>query len=126
MRLKSIVITSAMALALLSGCHAKTRLPLMAEDVRICNDTAEVVSFVKRISDNQNLSFHYSTYKIDYGTQVTFLLIGDGYEIVLLNTFSQDEYTLRVYQMKDGDAHRIEVEKAYQRFKQALGHQIKC
>lgn len=120
MQLKMSALAVVFAFVLLQGCRVSTQIPLKAEDIRICGDAAKVVADVRRISADQNLSFHYGTHPTDYGTQTTFRLVGSGYEIEFFNSMSQSDYTLRVYKASSGEGAEQEAEQAFDQFKEML------
>ena len=115
-----MLIIAAILVFTLPGCKVSIQPSLKTEDVRICEDADNLVAMVKRISADQNLSFHYGTHSTDYGTQVIFRLIGRGYEIVLFNSMSQSDYTLRVYRERSGEGTDQQAEKAFDRFRAVL------
>ncbi|MFN3669890.1 MAG: hypothetical protein ACK4VY_11310 [Brevundimonas sp.] len=87
----------------LAGCSNKTELPLKQRDIRICGSDSHIIQAVRSEAARRGLSFHYGTHAVDYGTQITFRLIGDGFEIVLFNSESQDDFALRVYGTGPGE-----------------------
>ncbi len=102
------------------GCGVTTQLPLKSEDIRLCGGAASIINAVQRISTAEKLSFHYGSHLAEFGTQVTFRLIGKGFEIELFNTTADPDYTLRVYQMQSNAATKELASRAYMRFKTAL------
>ena len=105
---------------LLQGCKVTTQVPLKAEDIRICGRIDQIVEVVKKISTQQGLSLHYGTHRTDYGTQATFRLVSDNYEIELFNSMSQSDFTLRVYSLHAGYPGNREAEQAFERFNKML------
>ena len=81
----------------LAGCGVTTELPLWKRDIRICGPDSDIIEAVRSEASRRGLSFHYGTHAADFGTQMTFRLIGDGFEIVLFNAGAQDDFSLRVY-----------------------------
>jgi hypothetical protein len=109
-----------MLLLCLQGCGVKTQLPTKIEDIEICGESSHVVDTVKAISADQNLSFHYGTHSEPYGTQITFRLIGEKFELELFNSGTQTNYTLRVYDATPDASMKARAENAYKSFREAL------
>jgi hypothetical protein len=119
MRRRVLVLGSAVTLVLSPGCSAATQLPVKIQDVLICDNAEAVVGIIQDIAANQKLSFHYGTHSTEYGTQLTFRLIGQSFEIELFNSMRQSDYTLRAYRLTS-DATDRTTEQAYARFRAAL------
>ncbi|MEM9964245.1 MAG: hypothetical protein AAGC58_02740 [Asticcacaulis sp.] len=126
MQLKMILSVTIVAFSLFSGCKSSVQMPIAAEDIAICKNPDALISIVRKISSDQKLDFKYSMHEIDYGTQTTFRLKGDGYEILLFNAFEQNNYVIRIYQIRSGDEHKEKGIIAYNKFKEALSTQAKC
>lgn len=86
-----------------AGCSNKTQLPLKQRDIRICGSDTHIIQAVRSEASRRGLSFHYGTHAVDYGTQITIRMVGDGFEIVLFNSWSQDDFALRVYGAGPGE-----------------------
>lgn len=80
----------------------KVQRPVAISDIRLCGGADSVIAAVRGFSDRVSLSFHYGTHQADYGTQTTFRLIGENFELVLFNTLQESNYTLRAYDMLEG------------------------
>lgn len=120
MQLKPLAVFVFSILWILQGCRVSTQLPLEAVDLRLCGGVVQVVDVVKRVSANHKLNFHYGTHIADFGTQVTFRLVGEGFEIEMFNSMDESDYTLRVYETPPNQGASDRARNAYSRFKAAL------
>ena len=103
----------------LAACEPTTNLPLRGEVINLPLSVEQLVCHVRQVSASQGLSFHYGTSDQSFGKMATFRLIGDGYEITLVNAEKPFEYDLRVYDASSETADNRPV-LAYSRFKRAL------
>jgi hypothetical protein len=120
---KSLNRKVALALVLstaLACCGPSVQHSLEARDIRLCGGAELVTASVRRLSANHGLSFHYGTHQADFGTQATFRLIGDGFEIVLFNVLDETDYTLRVYDTPPGRGAQARARNTYRRLAAAL------
>jgi len=117
MKCSAIIAVSA---ALLVACKATTHLPVTREVLELNVAADELVCHVKAISNDQRLSFHYGTSQQPFGTMATFRLIGEKFEITLVNNQKAFEYDLRAYEMSDDGSARSRAVDAFSAFKSAL------
>jgi hypothetical protein len=120
MQLKSLAVLVSSTLWILQGCKVSTQLPLEAVDLRLCGGAVKVVDVVKRVSANHRLNFHHGTHVADFGTQVTFRLVGEGFEIEMFNSMDESDYTLRVYETPPNHGASGRARNTYSRFKASL------
>ena len=111
-----------MAALIVSACEATTYTALKNEVLELRVGGDQLVCHVRNISAVQGLSFHYGTYDEGSDLRTTFRLIGDDYEITIINpkAFS---YDLSVYDMSADGAARAHAMKAYEAFRGALVNQ---
>lgn len=117
--MKGLVII-AISASLLVACKATTDLPVSREVLELNVGADELVCHVKAISNAQRLSFHYGTSQQSFGTMATFRLIGEKFEITLVNDQKPFEYDLRAYDMSDDGSARNRTAEAFSAFKTAL------
>ena len=104
----------------LSACEITTNLPVKREILNLSLNTEELVCHVRQVSAAQGLRFHYGTSEQPFGRMATFRLIGDDYEITLVNAEKPFAYDLHVYDVSpDKTAHR-RAQDAYSTFREAL------
>ena len=84
-------------ICVLMACQAKITQPINRQLVRIAGTSSEIVCKVRQIARDEKLSFHYGTADKSIGTMNTFRLIGEGYEITMVNDLQLEEYDLRLY-----------------------------
>jgi len=118
--MKSSALSIIVAALLVSACKVTTQLPVSREVLDLRMNADELVCHVRNISNAQRLSFHYGTFEGSFGTSSTFRLIGDRFEIVVMNLQRPFEYELRAYDMSDEGVTRSRAEKAFAGFKTAL------
>jgi len=123
--MKSSALSIIVAALLVSACKGTTQLPVSREVLDLRMSADELVCHVRNISKAQRLSFHYGTYQGSSSTTAHFRLIGDRFEIVLVNFVRPFEYDLRAYDMSDRGVARSRAEKAFAGFKTALLEQPK-
>ncbi len=104
-------------LLMLFACTAKTQLPVQDEEFALNLSTEQLVCQVRSIAAEQQLSFHYGTFKAS-GSRATFRLIGNQFEIVLYNP--EHRYVLQAYDMSANGRVRERTLLAFARFKRAL------
>ena len=117
MKRSVIMATSA---SLLVACKATTHLPVTREVLELNIGAGELVCHVKAISNTQRLSFHYGTSQQSFGAMATFRLIGEKFEITLVNDQKPFEYDLRAYDVSDDGSARNRTAEAFSAFKTAL------
>ncbi len=85
------------AALLLAACQVTSHEPVKIEVLSIQMTADELVCHVRNISQDQGLSFHYGTSEQSFGTMATFRLIGDEFELLLLNPQKPFTYDLSAY-----------------------------
>jgi hypothetical protein len=113
-------IRLAVAAALIvSACEVTTRAAVDNEVLELDVGGDRLVCHVRNIAAAQGLSFHHGTYSQGSELMTTFRLIGDDYEITMINpnTFS---YDLSVYDMSPDGTARARAIRAYHAFREAL------
>jgi hypothetical protein len=123
--MKSSAFWIIVAALLVSACKATIRLPVSREVLDLHISADQLVCHVRNISDAQRLSFHYGTSQQSFGIMATFRLIGDRFEITLVNDQRPFEYDLRAYDMSDDGVARSRAKRAFAAFKTALMEQPK-
>lgn len=83
---------------LISACSVRTHTPVANEIIVLEMPTDELVCHVKFLSAQVGLSFHYGTFEDSFGTATTFRLIGDGYEVTIINP-ERSTYDLSAYDL---------------------------
>ena len=106
------------------GCASETQMPLKRDILTLQQETATLICQVRSLSDARGLSFHYGTSAQPHGTMVTFRLIGEGFEIVLVNPEEQHKFDLSVYERPKGRKDVDTALHAYREFKQGLASPV--
>lgn len=98
MQLTDKLLGLLMGLLLLSACSARTHTAVANEVIELDMQTDDLVCHLKDISARNGLSFHYGTFADSFGTAATFRLIGDGYEVAIINP-EMSKYDLSAYDL---------------------------
>lgn len=91
------------SLLIIGGCVADVQEAQRVDELEICGGEVNLIEVVRTLSAKHGLGFSYGTHDADFGKAVTFRLVGSGFEIDLLNAFSDTSYSMRL-QLDGGDA----------------------
>lgn len=80
----------------------------------------ELVCHVRDIAKAQHLSFHYGTSEQPFGTMATFRLVGDDFELLLLNPEKPFTYDFGAYDLSDQGQVQGRAVTAYSKFRTAV------
>ncbi len=105
---------------MLAACKSEVTLPIERSFVNIDKKKEETVCIVRTIAKLQDLSFHFGTSDQSFGSMNTFRLIGDGYEITMVNPESATKYELRAYNKSGDAAVDVIARSQFEKFKQQL------
>jgi len=98
---RGLLLILAVTMAM-GACKATNPLPLQRRVIRICAAESQIIDKVRLEAERLDVTFGSPALPDRFGRRMPLILIGEGFEIELLNTSEQENYELRVYRISSG------------------------
>lgn len=83
----------------LISCQPQYIDPIISEDLQLCGTVAAQIESVRDAAEQTGLDFSYGANPAEFEGQVTFRLVGETHEIVLMNFQAASQFELRGYDL---------------------------
>lgn len=117
MILLRIVMMTAVMLG--TGCSTRTDLPIERSVLAVRHTPDGIICLARLLSKQQRLRFYYGTYNESFGKAVTFRMIGDGFELILVNP-TEGIYDLSAYDIAKNGSSDLAARRAFASVKAAI------
>lgn len=97
MQLRSLLASILLGATLMSGCKPSYEKPLLSEEISLQMSIPETVCLVREIASDLSLSFHYGTFTDDRGGHASFRLIGESFEIIMVDSGRPANFLVQLY-----------------------------
>ena len=86
---------------LLISCQPQFIDPIISEKLRICGTVADQIEAVRDAAEETDLEFSYGANPAEFEGKVTFRLVGQTHDILLMNSQAASQFELRAYDLTE-------------------------